>query len=127
MKKITLKKCYCMFQVMSNMILLMSAILCATVHIRFITPIRDLHRFIIVLGLLSSILNHSTTNPVAQAIDRVMMIIGVFIDLCVFEGAERIYILSAVLYYVIAKASGYIVFHVISHLLATTAHHQYWM
>jgi hypothetical protein len=84
----------------------------------------------IIIGIVTSIINHGTTSDIAKYSDRVMMIIGIFIDIYVINNHLYYicyYTLSlSIASFLLSKYITYTVlslyFHILSHLFLTVTH-----
>jgi hypothetical protein len=120
---------------MTNKKLLVSSILCGTMHIYYIIHLPCLPLFptsYYMLGIATSICNHGSNIPLAVYIDRVVMCLGFFVDnytiilsyhhLHPISTHQRQYLYIAIFSYFVAKLEKSYIFHYITHICITLLH-----
>lgn len=80
---------------MANKILLNSSYIFGIIHVLYMLINRSnnvLLNLNIVIGIFTSIINHKLTSSIVKWIDRVIMLIGIIINLYIIETIHNIYI-----------------------------------
>lgn len=125
---------------MVNVTLFISSIIFGSIHILFMIlfPSFILLMIILILGIITSIWNHGSSDELSKWCDRILILTGVFIDLyfiaIIIEYHPNCYylfllILLAIVFYLNAKLCNYFsiqkygnLFHLFAHLSATICH-----
>jgi len=115
-----------------NLILLKSSYYFGIIHLifMFITSSKDIVLNLnIIFGISTSIINHGTTSDMAKYSDRIMMIIGVFIDIYLINNHLYICYYTLVLSVSSFFLSKYtmnrilsLYLHIMSHFFLTVTH-----
>jgi hypothetical protein len=119
---------------MTNILLFRSSVQCSCIHIIMLSVYYDTTPFwfgcFLLLGLLSSIANHGMTNSRVKLFDRMLMAIGVVIDLQIIKKTsnEFLWCLSflglfvALFLFLWSKLTNNVYFHRMSHYFITCTH-----
>jgi hypothetical protein len=119
---------------MANIILYKSSCVSAFIHILFFINIKceyDILFYIIISGLITSILNHKYTDDMLKYLDRLMMCIGAtnhiyYIYFHIYYFILYIFLLLCILLYLCAKITiskqHSNILHMLSHFLLTIVH-----
>lgn len=110
-----------------NIILYHSSLFCSFSILLFIfnTPIIILNNnflsiCIILLGLVSSIINHKYTSNLYKWLDRIIILIGCLHHYYYLKSIIYLYLLYlALIFYLLSKFLNICLFHIYSHLLVT--------
>lgn len=103
-----------------NVILSISTILSLVIHVLFFRSSSLVHTGIVCLGLLTSVLNHTSTIPILKYIDRGIISLGFLSDMYFLP--VRFHIVLAALSFFISKLSALNELHVLAHALVTWGH-----
>ena len=85
----------------------------------------DPRRYMCVLGLCTSLLNHGFGTKRLRVLDRVVITGSAIVYTYTYRDLEELYLLySAITCYFVSKITGYTCFHVAAHGLATLLHNK---
>lgn len=92
-------------------------------HTVLFTSKSRIHTWIVLIGLLTSLLNHGTKNKTFKKIDRLFMKIAFASDMY-FLPVRMHVVLAGIAYYISKIIQPREYFHVLAHALVTSGHLQ---
>ena len=112
-----------------NIALLLSSVFCGIVVIYNIISTKvfsscyhtfSLFSFISILGIITSIANHSLTNNIAKCIDRLVMTASALYYFFILTDIYVVLLSISVLLFVTSKITNNIVWHIMSHIVISS-------
>jgi len=115
---------------MGNKLLALSSIFMIVANVPFIIISQQVSfiKYYYLIGLTTSLLNHSFNYKPLQLLDRSVMGIGIIIDTSYINNVEELKLqILSIFFYLFAKYTRYSIFHLCSHFLITVLHNRILM
>ena len=106
-----------------NIYLFRSSILNTILHVIYFYNKRgNLYSSILLIGCLTSLLNHYHTSNNLRLLDRIIMIILFCNDIIILTNKLKYYVIICGLLYLYSKKCNKVEYHILSHLILTYTH-----